>query len=200
MSEEKKKRKSKKANYVNDQAYLDAIVRWKATWPKDENDVPIKQPINDEIARDFVLKIVYNTVNSGSFRGYSDDWREQMISDGLYYLTKYLGNFDETRYNSPFNYSLTIIMKLFKTVIVKEKLRLATKSSYRLFLSDTSGTYDIQDDSDGQNLDGFEGMNNSATNNFSQESAQKYYEYEKIHRNKNKRTKRTKNTLDDLFE
>ncbi len=84
----------KKAQVIDNKAFYNCLCKWKSNWKKDENGKPIKEVINEELARDYVLPLIEHTINSGRFRGYSDDWRELMYDRSVYSACKYLGNFD----------------------------------------------------------------------------------------------------------
>lgn len=68
-----------------------------------------------------ILLIANNLSNKSNFSGYTNNWKEEMISDGIENAIMYINNFDPERFNNPFAYFSMIIYNAFIRRINKEK-------------------------------------------------------------------------------
>jgi hypothetical protein len=96
--------------------------------------------IGEELGEMFLL-LVDNISFSRNFINYSEDWKNEMKSDALYNIIKYVEKFDATKYNNPHAYFTMIAFNAFKMRIKKEKTMLAKDDKLRTeifdeFLSD----------------------------------------------------------------
>lgn len=68
-----------------------------------------------------LLLIAENVANKGNFHGYT--WKQDMVSEALLTVIRYIHNFDPIRYEkpNPFAYLTTIISRAFLTYIAKQK-------------------------------------------------------------------------------
>jgi hypothetical protein len=72
--------------------------------------------IQSEIGNFFLL-LAKKRIMIKQYSGYSYDWKEDMISDALYTMWRYLKNFDPARNTSPFSYYTTTTDRAFNNYI-----------------------------------------------------------------------------------
>lgn len=77
-------------------------------------------PIPDYVGS-CILLIAYNLSNKPNFVGYTNNWKEEMISDGIENAIMYLHNFNPEKSKNPFAYFSQIIYNAFIRRINKEK-------------------------------------------------------------------------------
>ena len=68
------------------------------------------------------LKIANNLTYHYWYVNYSKDRKDEMVSDAVYYMIKYMGSFDVERGN-PFAYFTTTAWRAFRQYIMKTKRR-----------------------------------------------------------------------------
>lgn len=129
---------SKKAHYVNNKDFLDAIVVYK-------NDCEIARqrgkqiPVIPKYIGECIFHMASRLARRTNFSGYS--FKEDMIMDGVENCLKYIEKFDPEKSNNPFAYFTQVIWFAFLQRIAKEKKFLYTKfksSQSMLALGDTS--------------------------------------------------------------
>ena len=125
----------KRADYVDNKELLLAIKEWQE---KRKQDPTI--PLNDTIGN-AIIAISKNLSKRWNFSGYTDDWKEQMIGDGIEYAVRYIKNFDADRYDNPHAYITTICFRAFQGRIKKERKESVCK--YKYFVEEV---FDFVDD------------------------------------------------------
>lgn len=124
------------ANYVNNKELYKAICEWKQKCY--EAGATVKQ--NDTIGLAIML-ISEGLSKRFNFSGYTQSWKQEMISDGIEASIKGLINFDETKYNNPHAYITQACFNAFVQRIKKERKEMAKKYSYFVH-----NVYDSRDD------------------------------------------------------
>jgi DNA-directed RNA polymerase specialized sigma24 family protein len=76
----------------------------------------------NEIGKNFVL-IAKNYLNKPMFINYSEDRKEEMVSDAVYIMTKYMKNYDPEKYNNPLAYFTSFAHNANLQLIKKYKKR-----------------------------------------------------------------------------
>jgi len=90
------------AEYVNNKLFHSLLKEYKETKSK---------RTYEEIGRCFLL-IAKNLLNKANFINYTQDRKDEMISDAVYYMCRYVEKFDVTRKN-PFAYFTMIARNAF---------------------------------------------------------------------------------------
>ena len=114
MTEPKKKR----AHYVNNQEFLEALIQYKKDCYDAENSGEDKPVIPNYIG-ECLLKIGTHLSYKPNFINYS--YRDDMILDGVENCILYLSNFNPEKSKNPFSYFTQIIYYAFLRRIMKEK-------------------------------------------------------------------------------
>lgn len=81
-----------------------------------DSDTPIPNYVGE-----CLLLIANNLSNKHNFIGYTNNWKEEMISDGIENAIMYIGNFNPEKSKNPFAYFSQIIYNAFVRRINKEK-------------------------------------------------------------------------------
>lgn len=76
--------------------------------------------ITEELGDMFIL-LANNIARRKEYINYSEDWKNEMKSDALYYCTKYADRFNPKKYDNPHAYFSMISINAFKMRIKKEK-------------------------------------------------------------------------------
>lgn len=116
---------SERNDYVDNKKLYQAICDWKQQCK--EAGCQVRQ--NDEIGK-AILLIANGLSKYFKFSGYSQSWKEEMISDGIEMSIKGLINFDETKYTNPHAYITQACFNAFIARIKKERKEMARKYSY----------------------------------------------------------------------
>lgn len=127
-----------KNNYVNNKELYQAICEWKQKCREAPEGVIVRQ--NDKIGLAIML-ISEGLSKRFNFSGYTQSWKQEMISDGIEAAIKGLKNFDETKYNNPHAYITQACFNAFVQRIKKERKEVAKKYSYFVH-----NVYDARDD------------------------------------------------------
>lgn len=114
MSEKKKKR----AHYVNNEEFLQALIQYKKDCYDAENSGEDKPQIPNFIG-ECLLKIATHLSYKPNFINYS--YRDDMILDGVENCILYLSNFNPEKSKNPFSYFTQIIYYAFLRRIMKER-------------------------------------------------------------------------------
>lgn len=114
MTEPKKKR----AHYVNNQEFLEALIQYKKDCYDAENSGEDKPVIPNYIG-ECLLKIATHLSYKPNFINYS--YRDDMILDGVENCILYLSNFNPEKSKNPFSYFTQIIYYAFLRRIMKER-------------------------------------------------------------------------------
>ena len=99
-------------NYVVNKDFYNRIKEYKKTKSK---------KIYEQIGKDFIL-IATNYLHRSNLINYSQDRKNEMISDATYYMVKYLDKFDINRFNA-FAYFTTVAKNAFLQYINDQKRR-----------------------------------------------------------------------------
>lgn len=113
-----------KRNYVNNQEFLECIVKYKTDIKDAEESGDTAPPIPNYIG-ECIYKIATRLASKPNFSGYS--YKDDMISDGLENAIQALTNFDPEKSSNPFAYFTQIIWFAFLRRIDKEKKQLYIK-------------------------------------------------------------------------
>ena len=90
------------ANYVDNQNFRELLIEYRNGGSK---------KIYEQIGRDFLL-ISQNLLNKSNFINYTQDRKDEMISDAVFYMCRYIDKYDVTRDN-PFAYFTMIARNAF---------------------------------------------------------------------------------------
>ncbi|MGL5582931.1 MAG: hypothetical protein ACRDCE_18520 [Cetobacterium sp.] len=119
----------KKSNdYVDNKALYEALVKWNQKRAIDP-DAPMCNVIGKAI-----LDISNNLARRWNFSGYTADWKEYMIGDGIDAALKGIKNFDVDNYTNPYGYITRVCFRAFQNRIKKERQKSVTK--YRYFVEE----------------------------------------------------------------
>lgn len=123
-----------KINYVDNKKLLEAI----KTWQK-QREVDPNTPLCNTIGH-AILLISNNMARRWNFAGYTADWKEQMVGDGIELSVKYIKNFNAELYSNPHAYISTICFRAFQERIKRERKDSVTK--YKYFVEEVFDAYD----------------------------------------------------------
>ena len=110
--------KKKKVHYVDNKAFLAAIVERKELIKEAEAEGEPKPRISNYLG-ECILKIANHLSYRPNFINYT--YKEEMISDGIENSLQYIDNFDPEKSKNPFAYFTQIIYYAFIRRIAKEK-------------------------------------------------------------------------------
>ena len=99
-----------KNNYVNNKEFYKLIEIYKKTGSR---------KAYDKIGKIF-YEISTNFLNKGKFSGYSQDRKDEMVSDATFFMLKYIDNYNLEQKN-PFAYFTTFALNAFLQNISKYK-------------------------------------------------------------------------------
>ncbi len=116
---------TKKEHYVDNKAFLAAMVEYRMLVEKAKEEKKDKPPVTDYIGGCF-LKIANHLSYRPNFINYT--FRDDMISDGIENCVQYIHNFDPEKSKNPFAYFTQIIHYAFLRRIQKEKKQLEIKT------------------------------------------------------------------------
>jgi|SRR5690606_3824341 DNA-directed RNA polymerase specialized sigma24 family protein len=98
------------SEYVNNKIFKELLKRYKKT--KSRNDY-------NEIGKIFLL-ISRNFLNKSYFINYSEDRKQEMISDAVFFMCKYIDRFDVNK-DHPFSYFTQVAKNAFLQYINERK-------------------------------------------------------------------------------
>lgn len=98
------------SEYVNNKTFKELLKRYKKT--KSRNDY-------NEIGKIFLL-ISRNFLNKSYFINYSEDRKQEMISDAVFFMCKYIDRFDVNK-DHPFSYFTQVAKNAFLQYINERK-------------------------------------------------------------------------------
>jgi len=110
--------KAKKAHYVDNKVFLQAMIEWKEECLVAEKEGNPQLPVTNYIGECF-LKIATHLAYRPNFINYT--YRDDMISDGIENCLQYVSNFNSEKSSNPFAYFTQIIYYAFIRRIQKEK-------------------------------------------------------------------------------
>jgi DNA-directed RNA polymerase specialized sigma24 family protein len=90
------------AQYVTNKQFIELLKEYQQTNSK---------KIHNEIGKTFLL-ISQNLLNKSCFMNYTQDHKDNMTSEAVYFMTKYIDRFDLSRDN-PFSYFTRIAFNAF---------------------------------------------------------------------------------------
>ena len=117
--------KKKKVHYVDNKAFLAAIIERKELIKEAESEGEPKPQISNYLG-ECILKIANHLSYRPNFINYT--YKEEMISDGIENSLQYIDNFDPEKSKNPFAYFTQIIHYAFLRRIQKEKKQLEIKT------------------------------------------------------------------------
>lgn len=163
--------------YVNNEKFYLEMVRYKAAVEEArKKDLPKPRP--SEYIGECIMLIARKLSNHKNFIGYSNNYKEEMISDGIENCLLYIDNFDPDKTNKPFAYFTQVIYFAFIRRLQREKKQAYIKAKQLQIFSH---------DSDEVTIDKF--MKNDAMNDLIRS-------FEKSDEKKKKPSSRKKSALD----
>ena len=141
--------KKKKVHYVDNKAFLAAIVERKEQIKEAEAGDEPKPRISNYLG-ECILKIANHLSYRPNFINYT--YRDEMISDGIENSLQYIDNFDPEKSKNPFAYFTQIIYFAFIRRITKEKKQQKIKDKLlkRSNISDMIAVQSHDDEADYQ--------------------------------------------------
>lgn len=115
---------NKTNDYVDNKALLQAIKEWQA-----KRDLNPDTPLCNVIGK-AILDISNNLVRRWNFSGYTPDWKEQMVGDGIEAAIKCVKSFDTENYSNPHAYITTTCFRAFQNRIKLEREGSVVKYKY----------------------------------------------------------------------
>jgi len=113
--------------YVSNEKFYLELIRYKALL-KEYDEKGFTPPPIPEYIGVCILSIAKKLSNKSNFIGYSSQWKDEMISDGIENCILYLNNFNPDKTNNPFAYFTQIIWYAFIRRIEKEKKQQVIKA------------------------------------------------------------------------
>jgi hypothetical protein len=148
--------KSKGEHYVDNKAFLQAMIEWKAKCKEAEEDNKRIPPVTNYIGECF-LKIAQHLSYRPNFINYT--YKDDMISDGIENCLQYCSNFNPEKSSNPFAYFTQIIYYAFIRRIQKEKKQTHVKN--RIVAGSNYQSYDtMPGDSTSYSIDNSFAMDN----------------------------------------
>jgi DNA-directed RNA polymerase specialized sigma24 family protein len=99
-------------NYCDRQEFLNLILEYKKT--KDEK-------VYNELGKIFLL-IAINVLNKPYFINRTQDRKDEMVSEAVFNMIRYLNTFDEKKYDNPFAYFTRTAINAAKQIIKNYKI------------------------------------------------------------------------------
>lgn len=113
-------------NYVDNDKLYESVCKWKEEYIKNDRK-PTKIPDDIGLA---MIEVSRNLIKRHNFTKYSQDWKEEMIEEGIEACVRNLKNFDENRYKNVFIYFSMACWCAFVQQMKKEKKNNAIKYAY----------------------------------------------------------------------
>lgn len=135
-----KKTELREEGYVNNKELLRLLIEFKKNPDPDTN-----RRIYNELGKNF-LNIAINFMNKGNFINYSEDRKQEMISEATYTMVKYLHNYDPERNTSPFSYFTQIAFNAFIRICKKNKIYCDRHCSLDILEKGAEGFSDLVSD------------------------------------------------------
>lgn len=134
-----------KHNYVDNKLLYESVRDWKESWLKAKKKNLPEPPLTEYIG-EAILLICQNIAKKPNFSGYS--YKDEMISDAVINVIKYISNFDPEVSNSPFSYISTIAHFAFIRRIKAEKKQTYIKfklTERALEFAETNNEFSLED-------------------------------------------------------
>lgn len=123
LIKEGKLKESTDYGYINNKEFYAELCAYHEKKMKAlEEDKPIP-PLTNKIG-EAIIQIATRRCNSRMYRGYSNNWKEEMISNAITLATIHGHNFDPEKSNNPFAYFTQICDNAIKEQLKKEKKQL----------------------------------------------------------------------------
>lgn len=126
LIEEGKLKKSNKDGYINNKEFYEELVKYhehKKECIAQGKPIP---PLTNKIGA-AIIQIATRRCNSRMYVGYTNNWKEEMISNACTLATIHGHNFDPEKSNNPFAYFTQICDNAIKEQLKKEKRQLYIK-------------------------------------------------------------------------
>lgn len=141
LIKEGKLKKSSESNYVNNKEFYEELCKYhdyKMECLEAGKDIP---PLTEKIGR-AIIQIATRRCNSRMYRGYTNNWKEEMICNAITSATLRGHNFDPQKSSNPFAYFTQICDNA-----IKEQLKAEKKQMYIRYKSyDNVRGYAAEDD------------------------------------------------------
>ena len=100
-------------NYLNNEDFIRLLIQFNQTSNKF---------VYSKIGKCFLL-IAKNLLNSPRYINYTQNWKDEMLSNALYYMTKRIYSYDPTMSDkeNPFNYFTTVAINAFEQTLTKQR-------------------------------------------------------------------------------
>lgn len=154
MTDETKPKKRKKVEYINNQRFLEELIKHREKL-KINREAGKPDPILPDYIGECFLKLAERYSLKPSFYGYP--FREEMVYDALENCIRYYESFDPEKGKNPFAYFTQVTHYAFLRRIEKEKMQLYIRHKVlEQFMLENVNSGDINDgflnDGDGINL------------------------------------------------
>ena len=149
--------KKKTKNYISNKELYEHIIKYKASLEYSIINNTSKPKVSDYIGQAIVL-ICENLAKKPNFVGYTSQWKQEMISDGMVDCIAAVDNFDPSKTTNPFAYFTQIAWNAFIRRIFKEKKQTYIKYKNlqnEYFLYDLESDESIQQTKHNDNIDDF---------------------------------------------
>ena len=111
--------KKKTKNYISNKELYEHMIKYKASLEYSIINNTSKPKVSDYIGQAIVL-ICENLAKKPNFVGYTSQWKQEMISDGMVDCIAAVDNFDPSKTTNPFAYFTQIAWNAFIRRIFKE--------------------------------------------------------------------------------
>lgn len=147
-----------KKEYVNNKALYEEFVKYyakKQEWIAN-GSVGKRPPLTNKIGQ-AIMDISQRRCYSRNFIGYTDSWKQEMVSDAIETCVMYAHNFNPEKYNNPFAYLTQLVTNAIINRIKKEHKQ--TYIKYKAF--DMCGGFSAISDENasGDNVDSLNELN-----------------------------------------
>lgn len=149
--------KKKTKNYISNKELYEHMIKYKSSLEYSIINNTSKPKVSDYIGQAIVL-ICENLAKKPNFVGYTSQWKQEMISDGMVDCIAAVDNFDPSKTTNPFAYFTQIAWNAFIRRIFKEKKQTYIKYKNlqnEYFLYDLESDESIQQTKHNDNIDDF---------------------------------------------
>ena len=132
------KSKKKPVDYINNETFYLEMVRYRESVDNAKRLGKVPPRIPEYIGK-CILMLAQKLATHKSFIGYSPQWKQEMISDGVENSIQYIDNFDPDKSNKPFAYFTQVIWYAFIRRLHKEKKQqyIKAKNLQMIIVSDS---------------------------------------------------------------
>lgn len=149
--------KKKTKNYISNKELYEHIIKYKASLEYSIINNTSKPKVSDYIGQAIVL-ICENLAKKPNFVGYTSQWKQEMISDGMVDCIAAVDNFDPSKTTNPFAYFTQIAWNAYIRRIFKEKKQTYIKYKNlqnEYFLYNLKNDENVQQIKHNENIDDF---------------------------------------------